>query len=355
MSAATEPTASGGDQDTGPAPPGGEPEAILVRTPNWLGDLLMSTAFLRTLLGRFPRARVDLITRRGFEVLPLPHRGRVHPYHKAARGPGAFGASLRDGGHSHFFVLPPSFSSAWMAYRSGVPHRIGYRGGGRGWLLRPALAYGKAHRSVHLITEYLGLLEPWGVEPGEGHAPGLDLNEAWIERNLPAALTGARGYAVLAPGAEFGPAKQWPVAHYRSLAAGLAGAGRGVVVAGLAADREAGEAILAGLEHGHHNLCGETDLPGLVALLARAGLLVSNDSGAMHLAAALQMPQVALFGSSNPVWTAPLNRRAEVIYRALECSPCYRRECPLGHTRCLTEIAPGEVLERSLKLMERRE
>ena len=330
-----------------PAP---EPEAILVRTPNWLGDLLMSTAFLRALLARFPSTPVDLIVRAGFEVLPLPHRGRIFPYDKKVQGPGAFGRSLAGRGHSHFFVLPPSFSSAWMAFRSGVPRRIGYGGGGRGLLLRPALSYGHLHRSVHLVSEYLGLLQPWGLSQGDAATPGMELEEGWIAEHLPSVLAQERGYAVLAPGAEFGPAKQWPLAHYGELAAGLAAAGRCVVVAGLAKDRPAGAEILNHAAGGI-NLCGETDLPALVALLARAALLVSNDSGAMHIAAALQMPQVALFGSSNPDWTAPRNGRAAVMYRGLDCSPCYKRECPLGHTNCLREIEPGEVLARSLELL----
>jgi heptosyltransferase-2 len=327
-----------------------EPSAILVRTPNWLGDLLMSTAFLRALLSRFPDVRVDLIVRRGFEVLPLPHRGEIFPYDKAVQGPGAFGKGLRGRGHSHFFVLPPSLSSAWMALRSGVPHRIGYGGGGRGLLLRPALHYGHSHRSVHLVTEYLGLLRPFGMVPDSKHLPGLEVSEGWIAEHIPSVLAAAHQYVVLAPGAEFGPAKQWPLAHYAALAAGLREAGKRVVVAGLAKDRDAAAEILAGDGDGL-NLCGETDLPALVALLARAGLLVSNDSGAMHLAAALQVPQVALFGSSNPSWTAPLNPKAEVVYRGLDCSPCYKRTCPLGHTDCLREISPTEVLEHALILL----
>jgi heptosyltransferase-2 len=156
---------------------------------------------------------------------------------------------------------------------------------------------------------------------------------------------------VLAPGAEYGPAKQWPAEHYRRAAAALHGAGWRIVVAGLPGDRPVGEAILADAPGGL-NLCGETALPGLVALLARAALLVSNDSGAMHIAAALGTPQVALFGSTNPVWTRPLNPRARVVYRALPCSPCYRRVCPLGHTDCLVGIAPNAVVQQALSLLK---
>ena len=332
---------------------GAAPTSIIVRTPNWLGDLLMSTAFLQAVLARFPEAPLDLIVRKGFEVLPLPHRGRIIPYDKGAQGPGSFGAGLRRRGYSHFFVLPPSLSSAWMAFRSGVPRRIGYGGGGRGWLLRPALAYRHPHRSVHLTSEYLGLLGPWGGwESGEcSRAPGLAADEQWIERHLPSAVRDLGPFVVLAPGAEFGPAKQWPIAHFAELAGTLEKEGRRVVVMGLGKDREAGERILAGCPGGL-NLCGETDLPAVVALVARSALLVSNDSGAMHIGAALRRPQIALFGSSNPAWTAPLNPHAAVEYLGLDCGPCYRRVCPLGHTDCLGQISSETVFQDARKLLQ---
>jgi len=122
------------------------------------------------------------------------------------------------------------------------------------------------------------------------------------------------------------------------------------VVAGLEKDRPMGDAIVAGLD-GALNLCGETGLEALVALISRAGLVISNDSGAMHLAAALQRPQIALFGSTNPAWTAPLNSKAHVFTRGEHCSPCYARTCPLGHTRCLNDLAPGPVIEKAIALL----
>jgi heptosyltransferase-2 len=325
-----------------------EPEAILVRTPNWLGDLMVSTGFLRALLALFPKARLDLIVRRGFEALPLPHRGRIIPYDRRA-GPARFGRSLREEGCSHLFVLPPSFSSAWMAWWSRIPWRIGYRGQGRAGLLRPALRPESPPRARHLLQEYLALLSPWRQVSVREFAPALDLSPAWIADHAPL-LPDEATDVVLAPGAEYGPAKQWPAGHYADLARGLAARGRRVIVAGLAQDRLLGDAILSDVSGGL-NLCGETTLPQLVALLARARLVVSNDSGAMHVAAALGRPQIALFGSTNPNWTAPLNDRAVILYRAEPCSPCYARNCPLGHLRCLREIGPAQALEAAERLL----
>ena len=339
-----------------PAAPLPEPTAILIRTPNWLGDLLVATAFVRAVLQRFPAARVDLIVRKGFEALPLPHRGRVLPFDRHALSAGAFGRSLRGRGHSHLFVLPPSFSAAWMAFCTGIPTRAGYRGQGRGWLLRPALRHRHAPRSVHLVREYLDLLAPWplpatdAADPAAPPAAGLAPPEGWVEAHRPPQAPAPGTYVVLTPGAEYGPAKQWPEAHYRTLAAGLSEAGWPVVVAGLPKDRTLGERLLAGLPLGL-NLCGETELPALTALLAGARLLVSNDSGGMHLGAALGVPQLALFGSTNPTWTGPLSPLAEIVTRNEPCAPCYARTCPLGHLRCLRDLAPAPVLARALALL----
>src|SRR5690349_5071719 len=164
-----------------------EPSAILVRTPNWLGDLVLSTGFVRALLERFPQTRLDLIVRKGFEALPLPHRGEVLPYDKATQGAGSFGHSLSSRGYSHMFVLPPSLSSAWMAFRSGIPHRIGHGGQGRSLLLSPAQRHRYKPRSVHLLAEYLELLAPWQDVHPEQSPPQLLATPEWVAANLPKA------------------------------------------------------------------------------------------------------------------------------------------------------------------------
>ena len=331
----------------------GTPERIIIRTPNWLGDLMMSTAFIRAVLGAWPRASVHLVVRKGFEGLPLPHRGEVLPFDKSASGAGAFGASLRRLSPTHFFVLPPSLSSAWMAFRSGAPARIGYRGEWRAPLLRPALRHPHGPRQTHIVREYLHLLTALGVPAPEETADdpaGLEITPEFLATHTPPGLPPRKGYVVLAPGAEYGPAKMWPLRHYRALAQGLHGQGHVVVVAGLPQDHGPGQEIIAGLP-GALNMAGQTNLNGLVALLDGAALLVSNDSGAMHVGAALGLPQLALFGSTNPTWTAPRNPRARLLSRNEPCAPCYKRTCPLGHTRCLEELAPDEALTAAMEML----
>lgn len=210
-----------------------EPRAILVRTPNWLGDLIVATGFVAALLERFPQAKVDLIARTGFEGLPLPRRGKVLSFDRTSTSAGAFGRALRAEDYSHLFVLPPSFSAAWMGWRSGIPWRIGYGGEGRSPLLRPALRRRHPPRSVHLLQEYLDLLAPWGAFRADRYPPRLDATPAWLAEHAPSEMPWRGHPVVLAPGAEYGPAKQWPAAHYAALARALAGQGWDVVVVGL--------------------------------------------------------------------------------------------------------------------------
>jgi heptosyltransferase-2 len=149
----------------------------------------------------------------------------------------------------------------------------------------------------------------------------------------------------------YGPAKAWPPELYRELAAGLRDrTGMPVVLLGTSDEHELAERVRAGVE-GILNWCGTTDVPGLVAVLSRAELLVSNDSGAMHVMAAMRRPQVAIFGSTSPVWTGPLNPKAAVITRGLPCSPCYARTCRYGHYDCLRGVTVEQVIERSLALL----
>jgi len=331
-------------------PPGGSPGRIVVRAPNWLGDLMMATGALGAILDRWPSAAVDLVVRAGHEPLPLPQRGRVVPFDHRVTSAGVFGASLRREGYDRFYVLPPSFSSAWMAYRSGAPERVGYRGQFRRPLLQPALEHRAPERSVHLAREYLDLIDP--AFELEHHPPRLDASSAWVDRHLGRICRGLpERFVALAPGAVYGPAKSWPAERYRELAAGLrARAGLPVVLLGTGDEHALAEQVRAGGE-GILNWCGTTDVPGLVAVLSRAALLISNDSGAMHVMAALRRPQVAIFGSTSPAWTGPLNPKATVVALGLPCSPCFERTCRYGHYDCLRGVTAEQVLERSLALL----
>jgi len=156
-------------------------------------------------------------------------------------------------------------------------------------------------------------------------------------------LEAAPRAAALCPGAEYGPAKRWPVTHFAELAKSLAAKGYAVWLVGSAKDRELGEAIVELSGNGCRNLCGKTSLDEAVDVLASSEVVVSNDSGLMHVAAALGKRLVALYGSSTPDYTPPLSGNATTLWLGLSCSPCFRRECPLGHFNCMMQLTPERV------------
>ncbi|QJA06234.1 lipopolysaccharide heptosyltransferase II [Thermosulfurimonas marina] len=319
----------------------------LVRLPNWLGDAVMATpvlaalgqegpvwlvgrSFLRPLFEAFPGVA-------GFEELREGRGGLL----RTAR-------TLRGRGFTRGLLLPNSFSAALLFFLAGVPERIGYAADGRRFLLTRAVP--RPRQKLHQRDYYLGLLSALGRPVAE--------KELWVQvpeearRRAEGLLSGVSGpLAVLAPGAAYGPAKRWPLERFGQLAAELLRRGFSVVFVGGEGERAPVQGLLSEIP-GARNLCGLTDLATVAAVLQRAAVFVSNDSGLMHLAAALRRPQVALFGSTDPEATGPLNPRARVIFRGLSCSPCLARTCPEGHYRCLGEISVAEVLEATLEIAE---
>jgi len=324
------------------------PSKILIRTPNWLGDLVMSTGFLRAVLETFPNSQIDIILKSGFETLPIPHRGEIILYDNNKDSAGKFGKSLRHKNYDYFYVLPPSFSSAWMAFQSRIPKRIGYAGEYRSFLLTSAKKHEIRPRSQHLLKEYLELLSN-DFEMGN-HAPRLEVKHDWVKEQLDSCTFKIpEKYVVFTPGAIYGPSKQWPVGNYRELGKHLHKAfGYKILLLGTINDIESGT-IIARDHDWIHNYCGKTTLAQLLAILAKAQLLVGNDSGSMHMMAALQRPQIAVFGSTSPTWTGPINDNASVMNIDLSCSPCFSRTCRFGHYDCLTQINPENVFAEAKK------
>ena len=155
---------------------------ILIRTPNWLGDLMMSTAFIYQVMELFPESEVDLVVRSGFEELPLPCRGRILSFDKKTQTPGSIRKILRQFEYQKMFILPPSFSSAWMGFRASIPERIGFSGDFRNVLLKPAKKHENPPRQIHLVDEYMELLKPLPGTPNR--FPKLEVNEDWLEKQL---------------------------------------------------------------------------------------------------------------------------------------------------------------------------
>jgi heptosyltransferase-2 len=320
----------------------------LIIAPQWIGDAVMTEPLLRRLSERGEHITVAAVPWVAPVYRAMPHAAEVIelPFHHG-------GLQLRerrriarelDGRFDVAYVLPNSLKSALLPFLASIPKRVGYLGEARVGLLTHRL--GNPKGKPPMVAFYSALAGETGIE---GDRPRLLLGQQQIDAALARAQLSQGGFYVFAPGAEFGPAKRWPAIHYAQLAKSLDAP---VVLLGSGKEHDLCEEIANEAGGGKCiNLAGKTSLLDAFSLIAAARAVVSNDSGLMHVAAAFGTRQVALFGSSSPKHTPPLNERASVIWLRedagyeppLDCSPCFQRECPLGHTRCLYDIAPQRV------------
>jgi heptosyltransferase-2 len=255
------------------------------------------------------------------------------------------GRSLRARGYDQAIVLPRSFKSALIPFHAGVPRRTGYRGEMRFWLLNDIRPLDRS-RLTQTVQRYVALGHEAGAPlPPPVPYPRLTVDPANQQRLAAAlGLANDRPVTAMMPGAEYGPSKCWPLEHYAELARALTERGEEVWLLGSQRDRPAAARISTLAGPGVFDLTGRTRLEDAVDLLALAGRAVTNDSGLMHVAAAVGCRLVAIYGSTTPAYTPPLSDDATVVRLGLECSPCFQRECPLGHFRCMREITPAAVL-----------
>ena len=312
---------------------------VLVIAPNWIGDALMAQPLLARLHEKSAGAlTIDVlapewvapVARRMPEVAEVVVAPFRHgPLELRARW--RLGRELRARRYDQAIVLPNTWKAALVPFFADVPLRTGYVGESRYGLLN--LLY-KKDPSDNMPAHYGRLAEP----PGRAvprPLPQTKLRFAAHEADATRRKFGLPAeYAVLCPGAEYGPAKRWP--YFAELSRRLS---IPAAILGSAKDRPATEGIAG------ENLAGRTTLEEAIDLIAGAQYVVANDSGLMHVAAALGRPQVALFGSSSPLHTPPLSPAARVLWLHVECSPCYQRECPLGHFRCMREMTVESVLQ----------
>ncbi len=251
------------------------------------------------------------------------------------------------GRFSTAYVCPNSFKSSLLPFLAGIPKRVGYLGEARVGLLTHRLKNPSKGLRPPMVAFYSAL----SGEPGfDSDRPRLHLEPPLVEAVLRQYGQSQGDYYVFVPGAEYGPAKRWPAAHFARLAQQLEAP---VLLLGSAKEAGLGKEIAALAQSAAViNLAGSTGLTEALALIAGARQVVTNDTGLMHVAAALDVPQVAIFGSSSPLHTPPLSDRAQVLWLKneasyqppLDCSPCYERVCPLGHLRCLNDLEASQVL-----------
>ncbi len=328
---------------------------VLVLAPNWLGDAVMATPFLLALRSRLPDLDIHLLCRS--YVSPVYRRcsavDNMVVYERTDGISGALGA-IRKGvsreGRDICFVLPRSFSSALVAFLSGAGRRIGYGGDLRGLLLSDALPK-DSYWKGHLTDVYLRLIERMGgVDQLDPPMPVVVPPYNWQEQVEKLDLE--KGYVVISPGAEYGPAKIWPHESYAGLLSRIAAeTGRSIVVVGSEGDRPSGARIIEEAGIDGHNLAGMCDVEGLLCILRGSSLVIGNDSGPVHLSAAMGRPTVTIFGSTSPEWTAPKGMSTAIVRAGLDCSPCFERECPQGEARCMLDIDPELVFDTAHRLL----
>jgi heptosyltransferase-2 len=342
-------------------------DKLLVVGPSWVGDMVMAQALYRSIEQRDEHTRIHVLApawslpiiarmpevERGIE-LPLGH-GELK---LGARR--SLGVLLRSERYGQSIVLPRSFKAALVPWFARIPRRTGFRGEWRYGLLNDVRPFDEK-RLDQTVKRFVAL----------GFDDPADMPEqlptAWQPRlqcdpvNL-AELRGKFGLdererlVALMPGAEYGPAKRWPAASFGELAGQLAGAEANVIVLGSAKEHAIGEQIRAAAPSTRvRNLCGQTTLADVVDLAGAADVAVSNDSGLMHVAAAAGTHVVAIYGSSSPAFTPPLSEASTVLYLGIDCSPCFERNCPLGHLRCLRDISVRRVLAATNEALRQRE
>lgn len=327
---------------------------ILYFSPSWLGDAVMALPTLDDLSRAFPRATLGVVARSSvadlYRAVPAAHEVLVYRrsdgLERASRYVDLVGR-LRAFGADLAFILPRSFGSAWTALLSDAPRRVGYRASGRSLLLTDPVERDPKLLRAHRVHYYRHLVTALGVEPGtspprivvsdENRSRANELLKPLLERD-PARVIG------LIPGAQYGTAKQWPEERFAALAVrALRERNAGVVLLGGSGDRDVCDRIRHDADPDRVlDLSGKTTILELAAVLERCRFAVSNDTGAMHVAAAVATPVIAVFGSTDPVTTSPFGAFHTVLREPVECSPCLLRTCPIDH-RCMRRIEVDHV------------
>ncbi len=332
---------------------------ILIIGPAWVGDMVMVQSLFMALSRKNPEVTIDVVAPAWSAPIlaRMPEVNRIIEVN-LQHGRLQFGERLRvgkslRGQYDQAIILPRSFKSALIPYFAKVPIRTAYRGEMRYGLIndmRPLdkkIIYKAVEKFVYLSSdntysssvpeiEFPCLL----VDEEKRHQAAIKLN---IDENIQS--------VGLMPGAEYGPSKRWPAEHFAQLAQLFAQDGYQVCVFGSTKDQVIGEEITQRSNGAAKNLCGKTTLEEAVDMLSLVEVAVTNDSGLMHIAAAVQRPVVALYGAITPSYTPPLTDTAEIKYLNLDCSPCWDRECRYGHYNCLKNIEVQQVYESAKKLL----
>ena len=322
--------------------------ATLIVGPSWVGDMVMAQALFKLLKEQEPHGALDVLA----PAWSLPIVARMPEIRRGIASETAHGEiglakrrriadSLKNEGYKRAIVLPRSFKSALIPWLAGIPRRTGFRGESRFWLINDVRAF-DSEVLDQTVKRFIALgianKQPLPLVSNPELSTSPERQQALLAS---LSLNGDRPVVAMMPGAEYGPAKCWPLDYFAELAKSLDAEAYSVWVMGSDKDSAAGQFIAE--QSAAVNLCGKTSLEDVIDLLGLCQQAISNDSGLMHVAAAVGAHVHGVYGSSSPHFTPPLTEKRDLHYLGLECSPCFERECPLGHLNCLRDIAPDTV------------
>ena len=338
------------------------PARILVKEVNWLGDVVMSLPALRAIRRAWPRAHLAVLVKKELasffdgarwldEVIPYSVGRGLSGFFDRRRIVGEIRSRRFDLG----VLFPNSFESALWIAMAGIRRRAGFIADARGAMLTMKASPPPEALTGHQVNYWLAMVRATGVADGRAddfaidvHGPSRERMREWLAANR---KRPSRPVFAIAPAAAYGPAKEWPADSYGALIDLLTRRDDSeVVLVGAPSERAKCEEVAAASKAAAMIAAGHTNIGELIALLSLCDGFIGNDSGCMHLAGALGIPTVAIFGSTNPNRTGPLGPKTRVIYRKLDCSPCHARTCRFGHYNCLTQIEPAELADAILAM-----
>ncbi|GMR15824.1 MAG: lipopolysaccharide heptosyltransferase II [Gammaproteobacteria bacterium] len=336
-----------------------QPRRYLIVGPSWIGDMVMVQSLFITLKQQYPDCLIDVLAPE-WSLPILKRMPEVTEGLSADVSHGEFsfikrrglGLGLKTRQYTHAIVIPRSWKSALVPFFAGIPVRTGYKGEMRYGLLNDIRKLDK-----QILKQTVQRYVAHAYQNNLRITPDIPFPKLEVDHNNQAKLRDELGLksgkpvVCMMPGAEYGPAKQWPVEYYSKLAKLLVDVGIQIWIIGSEKDKAAGDKITVDNHDDIYNLCGKTQLVDTVDLLACAEAVVTNDSGLMHVAAAVDTEVNVIYGSSTPDYTPPLtsDEKNNIFYLGLDCSPCFKRVCPLGHTDCLYTISYDDVFKKICK------
>jgi len=337
---------------------------ILIRAANWVGDAVMSTPMIHSLRGNFPHAQIYILAKPW--VAPVfensPDIDRILIYESAGKHKGVSGIlrlakNLRAYDFDMAFLIQNAFEAALISFFAGIPIRIGYNTDGRTFLLTHAVTMSREIKKRHQIAYYLGILEGIGL-----HRFGTEMH---LKISVPDrkqageilstyGIRAEQGIIGINPGAAYGSAKRWPKDRYAQLCARLRQFRKDmpILVFGGPGEEKLGQEICHMAGEGCVSIAGLTSLREAMSLMERCRLFITNDSGLMHVAAALHVPQIAIFGPTDHSTTSPADSASRMVRVPTLCSPCLKQECPLGHHQCMKAVSADMVFREAENMLK---